>query len=139
MLSPRQKDVFTRSRCCISGSSSGDPRSVGLDEYLSRLLEHIETSMHAEGHTASLRYDIAPLQLPTDAAINLGVVVSEWVTNAFKYAYPEHPGEVRVNLAAMPDVGASFASRTTESVGRPTPPRREQGSAPGSLPQWQRR
>ena len=80
--------------------SSNDVGVVSLDEYLGGLLEHLETSMHAEGYGATLRFELAPLKLPTDASVNLGVVVTEWVINAFKYAYPDYPGEVRVRLAA---------------------------------------
>ncbi|MGE3872171.1 MAG: response regulator [Parvibaculaceae bacterium] len=97
--------------------SSGEIGVVGLDEYLAGLLDHLRTTLRREGHAASLAYDLAPLKLGTDASINLGIVMTEWVTNAFKYAYPDKPGEIRVNLRRLAEEKAELAVED-DGVGR---------------------
>lgn len=94
----------------------GNVLEVALDEYLASLLDQFRATIEAaEG--IKLRYELVPLRLRTDASINLGIVVTEWVMNAFKYAYPDRSGEVRVVLTSSGN-GYGILSVEDDGVGR---------------------
>ncbi len=80
--------------------TSGEVGLVALDEYLNAILAQLETALAEEKSGVTLRRSFEPIKLVTSEAINLGIVLTEWVTNAFKYAYADRRGEVRVRVGS---------------------------------------
>lgn len=79
--------------------------TVQVDEYLSNLLTELEASMRDEKRPHSVVLTAQPVNLATDKVITLGLIVSELVTNAFKYAYPDGvAGEITVIVEQESDL-----------------------------------
>jgi len=79
--------------------TSDDVESVAMDEYLESIIEELQATWSSPVNPRTIKLEAEALQLHTDKAVSLGIIVNELVSNACKYAYETgNPGEVRVRF-----------------------------------------
>jgi two-component sensor histidine kinase len=99
--------------------ASTDYARTELGSYLRGLIADLERSLLASASGPRLKLDVIPVSVPTDRVIPIGIIVSELVTNALKYAYPigSPPGEIRVQLREAADLGVITVTVEDDGIG----------------------
>ncbi|MEY4704103.1 MAG: hypothetical protein RL042_299, partial [Nitrospirota bacterium] len=97
---------------------STDLHRVPLDKYLKTLTDQLRRSFHETAGRVHLRVEADDLSVPATIALPCGMIVTELVTNSFKYAYQDGTsGLVLVRIAARE--GSFLLSVSDEGAGLP--------------------
>jgi chemotaxis family two-component system sensor kinase Cph1 len=97
---------------------------IDLGRYFEDLVADMKNSM-GEEWSRHITLDVAPILIPTDSAVSIGLVLTELVINAQKYAYAGKPGAIAIGLEQhrnrlrliVADAGIGKAGATRKGFG----------------------
>lgn len=82
--------------------TNDDVRHVEMDRYISTLANELAESMAKDKRKSNIVCMLDPMSLASDRAVSVGMIVTELLTNAIKYAYADdEDGEIRVELTRI--------------------------------------
>ncbi len=65
------------------------PGFVSAPEYIDDLLAHLLPALGLDPQRQQVQVDIEALRIDVDTMMSIGLLLNEWLTNAFKYASPQ--------------------------------------------------
>lgn len=76
--------------------TSAHVEKVAMNDYLASLVSDLEETWSTPQSPRTMTLLADPIDLDTDKAVSVGVIVNELISNACKYAYQAAQGEVRI-------------------------------------------
>ncbi len=99
--------------------TSGDYEMVNLQTFVANLVRDLASSASNPAPMVTIRQDVEELKIYTRQAFSLGIVISELIGNALKFAYGENDTgeiEVRAQAVAGQTVSAQAAAENSLEV-----------------------
>ncbi|MCB5176625.1 sensor histidine kinase [Microvirga lenta] len=123
---PEVKRIFdaavTRVRVIANAHSqlqpSGDRSMVDMRSYLGDLCRDLGDSLR-DVRPVAVRVEADPIELSTETAVPIGLIVNELVTNAFKYAFPDSQDGVVIVTFRRSEPGTIMLVVEDNGVGCP--------------------
>jgi two-component sensor histidine kinase/ligand-binding sensor domain-containing protein len=75
-----------------------DLASINLHDYIQDICDGLCTTYGTNEKEIKITLDVPPIMTEADAALSLGLIVNELVSNSIKYAFPEKRGYIHVSL-----------------------------------------
>jgi two-component sensor histidine kinase len=91
-----------------------DAKEIVLSDFIPELAAGV---LHAYGFPdLESKYAIEPIKIETDKAISLGLILTELITNACKYAFPDHPNPI-LSISCTENSGQIYLTVTDNGPG----------------------